>query len=72
MRTKVFSYWLPRLMVIAFAFSLVFPTPAFVRGLGEDAYILWLARLIWIFSVPLVFGAILLVIAKFRKNGDGK
>lgn len=37
MRAKVFScYGLPRLSMIAFAFSLVFPVPAFVRGLGED------------------------------------
>lgn len=72
MKAKVFSYWLPRLMVVAFALSLVFPVPAFVRGLGEGAYILWMARLIWVVSVPLVFGATLLVIAKFRKNGGGK
>ena len=72
MKLKVFSYWLPRLMVIAFVLSLVFPVPFFVRGLGEDAYILWLARLIWVVSVPLVFGAILLVILKFRKNGGEK
>jgi len=71
-KVKGLSYWLPRIMVIVFVLSLVFPAPAFVRGLGGDAYLLWVARLIWVISVPLVFGASLLLVAAFRKKKNPK
>ncbi len=68
MKNLRLGYWLPRLLVIGFALSLVLPAPGFLRGLDSGQYTLWLARLIWVISVPVVFGAILLVIAIFRKR----
>jgi hypothetical protein len=62
------GYWLPRLLVIGFALSLVLPVPGFLQGLDDGQYTLWMARLIWVVSVPAVFGAILLAVAVFRKK----
>jgi hypothetical protein len=62
------GYWLPRLLVIGFALSLVLPVPGFLQGLDDGQYTLWMARLIWVVSVPSVFGAILLAVAVFRKK----
>lgn len=65
------GYWLPRLLVIGFGLSLVLPVPGFLRGLDDGQYALWLARLIWVIAVPVVFGATLLVIALFSKKKHG-
>ncbi len=68
MKDFKFGYWLPRLLVLGFAFSLVLPVPDFLQGLDDGQYTLWWARLIWVISIPAVFGAILLVIVIFRKK----
>ncbi len=68
MKDLKLGYWLPRLLVIGFALSLVLPAPDFLQGLDDGQYTLWLARLIWVITVPVVFGAILLVVALFRKR----
>ena len=62
------GYWLPRLLVLGFAASLVLPAPDFFRGLDAGQYTLWLARLVWVISIPVVFSVILLVIAIFKKK----
>lgn len=56
------SYWLPRLFVIGFALSLLLPAPQFVLSMGRGAFTLWLARLIWVVGLPVVFCLILLVV----------
>ena len=68
MNAKKLRYWLPRLLILGFALSLVFPALKFVPSLDADGYIIWLARLTWVIAVPVVFCAILLVIAIFRKK----
>lgn len=68
MKGKNLSYWLPRILVLSFALSLVVPAFKFVPGLDAGGYTLWLARLTWVISVPVVFCFILLVIANFRKK----
>ncbi len=71
--TLKLNYWLPRFLAIGFALSLVLPVPGFLRGLDDGQYILWLARLIWVVSVPVVFGVILLGLllsVKKKKNAD--
>ena len=57
------SYWLPRLFVIVFALSLLLPAPQFVLRMGKGAFTVWLARLIWVIGLPLVFCLILLIVA---------
>jgi len=68
MKDKQLSYWLPRILVLSFALSLVLPAPEFVARLDTGGYTIWLARLIWVISVPVVFCSILLVILIFRKK----
>ena len=68
MKDKKLSYWLPRVLVLSFALSLVSPAFKFVPSLDVGGYIIWLARLTWVISVPVVFFSILLVIAIFRKK----
>jgi len=68
MSKKILSYWLPRLLVLSFAMSIVLPAPEFVTNLDAGGYTIWLARLIWVISVPVVFCSILLLIAIFRKR----
>jgi len=52
----------------AVALSLVLPASKFVTGLDAGGYTIWLARIIWVISVPVVFCSILLVILFFRKK----
>ncbi len=73
MKDLKLGYWLPRILVLGFALSLVLPAPGFLQGLADGQYTLWLARLIWVIAVPAVFGALLLMIAFFsrkKNNGD--
>jgi hypothetical protein len=68
MKEKKLSYWLPRILVLSFALSLVLPAPKFITSLDVGGYTIWLARLIWVISVPVVFCSILLLIAIFREK----
>jgi hypothetical protein len=68
MKAEKLGYWLPRVLVLSFALSLVLPAFKFVPGLDAGGYTIWLARLTWVISVPVVFCLILLVIAIFRKK----
>ncbi len=65
---KILSYWFPRIVVLSFALSLVLPAPEFVSGLDSGGSIIWLARLIWVILVPVVFCSIFLLIAIFKKE----
>lgn len=61
------TYWLPRVFVILFVLSLVLPAPDFIVRMGRGAFTLWLARLLWVIGVPLMFCLILIVVARFRR-----
>ncbi|MCP4372588.1 MAG: hypothetical protein GY797_31445 [Deltaproteobacteria bacterium] len=68
MSKKLLGYWIPRILVLSFALSLVLPAPEFVTSLDAGGYIIWLARLIWVIFVPVVFCSTLLIILIFRKK----
>jgi len=68
MSKKILGYWFPRILVLSFALSLILPAPEFVTSLDPGGYIIWLARLIWVILVPIVFCSILLIILIFRKK----
>ena len=70
MKSIELGYWLPRIIVIAFALSLLCPAPEFIQGLDRGGYIVWMARLIWVISVPAFFGIVLVMVAAFWKNGS--
>ncbi len=68
MKEKKLSYWLPRILILCFALSIVLPVFKFVPSLDAGGYTIWLARLAWVIFVPVVFCSILLVIAIFREK----
>ena len=68
---KKFSYWLPRFFVMAFVLSLFIPAPDFVMGMNSAAFTVWLARIGWVVGLPLVFCAVLVLIARIGKRADG-
>jgi len=65
---KLLSYWLPRVLLLSFALSLILPAPEFVSGLAAGEYTIWLARFIWVISVPVVFCSILMIIVMLKKK----
>ena len=71
MKALKLGYWLPRILVLGFALSLVLPAADFLQGLDDGQYMLWLTRIIWVITVPVVFGAILLVIALLSRKKRG-
>jgi hypothetical protein len=68
---KKFSYWLPRIFVMAFILSLFIPAPDFVMGMNSAAFTIWLARIGWVIGLPLVFWAVLVLIARIGKRTVG-
>jgi hypothetical protein len=68
MKDKQLGYWFPRILILSFALSLILPATGFVTSLDAGGYTIWLARLIWVILVPVVFCSILLIILIFRKK----
>jgi hypothetical protein len=69
MRPRI-SYWLPRLLIIGFAASMVIPAPQFVTSMDDAELVVWLLRLIWVLAFPTGYLVILVLInlRKKRKN----
>jgi hypothetical protein len=47
-----FRYWLPRLLVIGFAMSMIVPAPEFISSMEDAEFLVWLLRLIWVLVFP--------------------
>ena len=47
------TYWLPRLLILGFAASMVIPAPRFVTAMDDAEFLVWLLRLIWVLVFPL-------------------
>ncbi len=62
------KYWLPRIFVFIFAISLLLPAPDFVSSMDDHAFMVWLARLIWVMGVPVIFCVLILFIAHLTKT----
>jgi len=60
-------YWLPRIFVLVFAMSLLLPAPNFISGMDDNEFIIWLARLIWVLGLPVIFCSLILLIALLTK-----
>lgn len=65
--TTRLRHWLPRVLALGFAISLLVPAPAFVTRMGNDEFLVWAARLAWVLGVPTLFGAVLWAIAVLGK-----
>jgi hypothetical protein len=65
---KRLAYWLPRLLVLGSAAAVLLPTPAYVRGLSEDAFLVWLARVGWVLFLSLGLGAVFWVAGRLKRK----
>jgi len=45
--------WLPRVLLLAAAASLLTPLPRYLRGLTPEEYVVWLSQLIWVLGLAL-------------------
>lgn len=68
---KKLSYWLPRIFVMTFIVSLFIPAPEFVMGMTDAAFTVWLARIGWVVGLPVVFCAVLVLIARIGRRTAG-
>jgi hypothetical protein len=66
-----FRYWLPRLLVIGFAMSMVIPAPEFISSMEDAEFLVWLLRLIWVLVFPTGL-FVLLVLTHLLKKIQGK
>lgn len=66
-----FRYWLPRLLVIGFAMSMVVPAPEFISSMEDAEFLIWLLRLIWVLVFPTAL-FVLLILTHLVKKIQGK
>lgn len=64
-----FKYWLPRLLILGFAFSMVMPAPEFIGSMEEAEFLVWLLRVIWVLAFPAGFFVLLIVTDLMKKSG---
>jgi hypothetical protein len=50
------GWWLPRVLLLGWAASLVLPLPAYLAGLAPGERQLWVVRLVYVLAVPAVLG----------------
>ena len=53
------KYWLPRLIILGFAVSMVMPAPKFIASMEDAEFVVWLLRLIWVLAFPAGFFVLL-------------
>lgn len=61
------TYWLPRLLILGFAASMVIPAPRFVTAMDDAEFLVWLLRLIWVLVFPTAFFLVLVLIDLFKR-----
>jgi len=61
------KYWLPRIIIIGFASSMPFSAPEFITTMEKGEFIVWLLRLIWVLSFPIVFCLLLFLTLLLKK-----
>lgn len=62
------TYWLPRLLIIGFAASMVIPAPKFINSMENAEFLVWLLRLIWVLAFPAGFLLVLILINLRKKK----
>jgi uncharacterized membrane protein len=66
MKSKL-KYWVPRLLIVGFAVSMMIPAPRFVTAMDDAEFLVWLLRLIWVLAFPTGFFAILVLLHLVKK-----
>jgi len=63
--------------ILASVVAVILPVPQYARGISDEEYIVWLARLIWVLMLTVGVGVVLLLVGfvarklqnKTRKTG---
>lgn len=65
-------HWLPRLLLLALAASLLTPLPRYLRGLTPDEYVVWLSQVVWVAGLALAVGLAAVLGLWWRRRGGRK
>ncbi len=65
------KYWIPRLLILGFVFSMPFSAPEFITSMDKSEFIVWLLRLIWVMAFPAAFCLALILELVLKKYGAG-
>ena len=66
---------LVKAFILASVVAVILPVPQYARSLGDEAYMVWLARLLWVLMLTVGVGGVLLLVglvAGKRKNASRK
>ncbi len=61
------KYWLPRLIILGFAVSMVMPAPKFIASMEDAEFVVWMLRLIWVLVFPAGFFVLLVLTNLLRR-----
>ena len=61
------KYWLPRLIILGFAVSMVMPAPKFIVSMEDAEFVVWMLRLIWVLAFPAGFFVLLVLTDLLRR-----
>ena len=58
--------------ILASVVAVILPMPQYTRGLSDEEYIVWLARLIWVLMLTFGFGVVQLLVGYLVKKLQNK
>jgi hypothetical protein len=58
--------------ILASVVAIILPMPQYTRGLSDEEYIVWLARLIWVLMLTFGFGVVQLLVGYLLKKLQNK
>ena len=58
--------------ILASVVAVILPMPQYTRGLSDEEYIVWLARLIWVLMLTFGFGVLQLLVGYLVKKLQNK
>ena len=58
--------------ILASVVAVILPMPQYTRGLSDEEYIVWLARLIWVLMLTFGFGVVQLLVGYLLKKLQNK
>ena len=54
--------------ILASVVAVILPVPQHARSLSDEEYVVWLARLVWVFIWTVGFGVVLLLVGILAKK----
>lgn len=59
-------FW--RFVILIFVLSFILPSSEFVGGMSEDAFVVWLVRLLWVVGLSAGLSALFWLAGRFRSR----